>query len=69
MGYPMPPPMYFPGRDIIRYITEMITSGITLSSSTWRALGLPDLVSVLPKILTFHRRSAWEPWPPPWLAA
>jgi hypothetical protein len=67
--YPMPPPMSFPGRDIIRYTMETIPSVSTLSSSTWRALGLPKLVSVHRKILTFHRRSAREPWPPPWLAA
>jgi hypothetical protein len=69
MGYPRPPPMSFLGRDIIRYITETITFGSSFSSSTWRALGLPELVSVLPKIPTFHRRSARGPWPPPWLAA
>jgi hypothetical protein len=69
MGYPKPYPMYFLGRDIIRYIKETITSSSTLSSLTWRALGLLDLVSVLPKIPTFHRRSAREPWPPPWLAS
>jgi hypothetical protein len=69
VGYPMPLPMYFPGRDIIRYNTEMITSISTFPSSTWRALGLPKLGSVLRKIPTFHRRSAREPWPPPWLAA
>jgi hypothetical protein len=65
MGYPIPPPMSFPGRDIIQYITEMITSISPLSSSTWRSVGFPKLVSVLRKILTFHRSPAWEPWPPP----
>jgi hypothetical protein len=65
VGYPMPPPMSFPRRDIIRYNMKMITSIITLSSLTWRDLGLPELVSVLCKILTSHRRSTWEPWPPP----
>jgi hypothetical protein len=69
MGYPMPPPMSFLGRDIIQYIMEMITSGSTFSSLTWRALGPPELVSILPKIPAFHRRSAREPWPPTWLAA
>jgi hypothetical protein len=68
VGYPMPPPMSFPGRDIILYITKTITSVSTLSSSTWRALGLPELVSVLRKILTFHIRSVREPWPPLGLA-
>jgi hypothetical protein len=61
VGYPMP----FLGRDIIQYIIETITSVSTFPSSTWRALGLPKLVSILHKILTFHRRSAREPWPPP----
>jgi hypothetical protein len=55
VGYPMPPPMSFPGRDIIRRNTEMITTVSILSSSTWGALGLPKLVSVLRNILTFHR--------------
>jgi hypothetical protein len=65
VGYPMPSPMSFPGRDTIRYITEMITSIITLSSSTWTDLGLPKLMLFLRKILTFHKRSAQEPWHPP----
>ena len=67
VGYPMPSHMSFLGRDIILYITETITSVSTLSSSTWRALGLPKCVSVLHNILTFHKRSAWDPLPPPWL--
>jgi hypothetical protein len=57
VGYPMPSHMYFLGRYIILYITETITSVSTLSFSTWRALGLPEFVSVLSKILKFHRRS------------
>jgi hypothetical protein len=61
VGYPMPPPMSFPGRDIIRYNTEMITSVSTFPSSTWRDLGLPEIVSILCKIPTFHKRSAREP--------
>jgi hypothetical protein len=65
VGYPMPPPMYFPVRDIIRYITEMISSASTLSSSNWRALVFPKLVSAIRKILTFHGSPAREPWPPP----
>jgi hypothetical protein len=66
VGYPIPSHMSFLGRDIILYITEMITS-IRNLSSTWRALGLPKHVSVLHNTLTFQKRSAWEPWPPPWL--
>jgi hypothetical protein len=65
VGYPIPSPMSFQVRDIIQYIMEMITSTITLSSSNWRALGFTKLVSVIRKILTFHRSSTWEPWPPP----
>jgi hypothetical protein len=68
VGYLMPLPMSFMGRDIIIYITEMITSVITLYSSTWIYLGIPELGLVLHKISTFHRRSAQEPWPPSWLA-
>jgi hypothetical protein len=65
VGYPIPPPMSFLGRYIIRYNMEMITSIRIFPSSTWRDLGLPELVSVLCKTPTFHRRSAREPWPPP----
>jgi hypothetical protein len=68
VGYPMPLPMSFPRRDIIRYNTETITFVITFPSLTSRYLGLPKLGSVLRKILTFHRRSAREPWPLSWLA-
>jgi hypothetical protein len=64
----MPPPMSFPRRDIIRYNTKTITFVKNLTSLNWRALGLPKLMSVLHKILTFHRILVWEPWPPPWLA-
>jgi hypothetical protein len=69
VGYLMPSPIYFPKRDVIRYKTGTITSVITFPSSTWRSLGLPKLGLVLRKIPTFHRRSAWEPWPPPWLSS
>jgi len=69
VGYPITHPMSFPVRDIIRYITETISFTITLSSSTWRDLGFPKLMSAIRKILTFHRSPAREPWPPPWLAA
>jgi hypothetical protein len=65
VGYPMPPPMSFQVRDVIRYIMEKVTSTSTLSSSTWRALGFPKLVSAIRKMLTFHKNPAWEPWPPP----
>jgi hypothetical protein len=61
----MPPPMSFSGRDIIRYTMEMIPFVNDLSSSTWRDLGLPKLMSVLRKIPTFYRSSTREPWPPP----
>jgi hypothetical protein len=65
MGHPIPPPMYFPLRDIIRTITETVSSVSTFSSSTWRALGFPKLLSAIREILTFHRIPRWEPWPPP----
>jgi hypothetical protein len=64
-GHPIPPPMYVPLRDIIRTIIETMYYVITLSSSTWRALGFPKLLSAIRRILTFDRRSGWEPWPPP----
>jgi hypothetical protein len=68
VGYLMPPPMSFPGRDIIQYNKETINFISTVFSLTWRALGIPELVSVLHKIPTFHRTSAQEPWPPPWIS-
>jgi hypothetical protein len=58
VGYLMPPPMYFPVRDIILYITKTISSASALSSSTWRALGFPNLMSSIRKMMTFHRSSA-----------
>jgi hypothetical protein len=54
--YPMPLPMSFPVRDIIRYIIETIYSTSALSSSTCRALSFPKLMSAICKILTFCRR-------------
>jgi hypothetical protein len=65
MGNPIPSPMSFPVRDIIRTITKTIYYVIILSSSTWRALGFPKIFSVICKMLTFCRRPVWEPWPPP----
>jgi hypothetical protein len=65
VGYPMPPPMSFQVRDIIRYIMETVTSASTLSSSNWRALDFPKLVLAICKILTFHIIPARDPWPPP----
>jgi hypothetical protein len=56
MGHPIPPPMSFPLRDIIRTITGTMYSVITFSSSTWRALGFPELLSAIRKVLTFDRR-------------
>jgi hypothetical protein len=64
-GHPIPPPMSVPLREIIRTITETMYSIITLSSSTWRDLGFPKLFSAIHRILTFGRRSRWEPWYPP----
>jgi hypothetical protein len=68
VGYPMPLPMSFLGRDIIRYNMETITFVRTFPSSIWRYLGFPKLLLVLRKIPTFHIRFTQEPWPPPWLA-
>jgi hypothetical protein len=65
MGHPIPPPMSFPLRDIIQTITETVSSIHTFSSSTWKALGFPNLLSAIYEILTFHRRSRQEPLPPP----
>jgi hypothetical protein len=61
LGYPMPPPMSFPIRDIIRYITETITSASALSSYTWKALGFPKITSAIRKMLTLHKILAREP--------
>jgi hypothetical protein len=65
VGYPIPHPMSFQVREIIRYIVEKVTSAITLSSSTWRDFSFPKLVSSIHKMLTFHRSPAWETWHPP----
>jgi hypothetical protein len=65
MGHPIPPPMSFPLRDIIRTITENVSSVITFSSLTCKAFGFPKIFSTIRKVLTFGRRSGWEPWPPP----
>jgi hypothetical protein len=56
-------------RGILRYIVDKVTFASILSSSTWKDLGFPKLVSDLHKLLTFHRSLAWEPWPPPLHAA
>jgi len=63
-GHPIPPPMSIPLRDIIQTIAETMYFVITLSSSTWRDLGFPKILSAIRRILTFDRRSGQEPWPP-----
>jgi hypothetical protein len=65
MGYPIPPPMSFPLRDIIRTIKETVSSVSTFSSLTWKALGFPKLLTAIHKVSTFGRRPGQEPWPPP----
>jgi hypothetical protein len=65
VGYPMPLPMSFQIGDIIRYIMEMVTSASTLSSSTWRSLGFPKIMSDICKMLTFQKIPSREPWPLP----
>jgi hypothetical protein len=52
-------------RGILRYIVDKVTSASILSSSTWKDLGFPKLVSVICELLTFDRSPAREPWPPP----
>jgi hypothetical protein len=52
-------------RSILRYIVDKVTSASILSSSTWKALGLPKLMSTICELLSFDRSPAWEPWPPP----
>jgi hypothetical protein len=47
MGHPIPPPMYFPLRDIIRTITKTVSSVINFSSLTWKALGFPKLLPAI----------------------
>jgi hypothetical protein len=65
MGHPIPPPMYFPLRDIIQTITDIVSSVSTFSSLTWKDLGFPKLFSAIRKVLNFGRRLGQEPWPPP----
>jgi hypothetical protein len=65
VGYQIPSSKPFHIRGVLRYIVEKVTSVIILSSSTWKALGFPKLVSVVRKLLNFHRSPAWETCPPP----
>jgi hypothetical protein len=65
VGYQIPYPMPFQVKGIIQYFFEKVTSASILSSSAWKSLGFPKLVSALRKLLNFHKNPAWEPWPPP----
>jgi hypothetical protein len=63
---PQPPSSTpFQIRGILQYIVDKVTYESILSSSTWKDLGFPKLVSALGKLLTFHRNPAREPWCPP----
>jgi hypothetical protein len=55
VGYQIPSSTPFQIRGVLRYIIEKVTSASILSSSTWKYLGFPKLVSVVHKLLTFHK--------------
>jgi hypothetical protein len=61
----IPSSIPFQIREIIRYLVDKVTYESILSSSTWKSLGFPKIVSVICEILTFDRISAREPWTPP----
>jgi hypothetical protein len=61
VGYQIPSSTPFQIRGVLRYIIEKVTSTSILSSSTWKYLGFPKLVSVVCKLLTFHTGPAREP--------
>jgi hypothetical protein len=54
---------------IYRYIVDEGSYANILSSSAWKVLGSPKLVSATSESLDFDRRPAWEPWPPPLYAS
>ena len=45
-------------RGILRYIVDKVTSASILSSSTWKALGFPKLVSTICELMNFDRSLA-----------
>jgi hypothetical protein len=51
-------------RGILRYIVDKLTSAIIFSSSTWKALGFPKIVSTIFEMLTFDGSPVQELWPP-----
>jgi hypothetical protein len=51
-------------RGIIQCIIDKVTSTSILSSSTWKYLGFPNIVSTLHKLLTFHSDPGGYRWPP-----
>jgi hypothetical protein len=52
-------------RGILRYIVDKVTSASILSSSTWKALGFPKMVSTIYEWMNFNISATQEPWPPP----
>jgi hypothetical protein len=58
---PIPRMVSFDSNDIV----DDGSSARILSSSSWKVLGYPKLVSATYDLLNFDRSPAWEPWPPP----
>jgi hypothetical protein len=54
VGYKNPSSTPLQIRGVLRYIIEKVTYASILSSSTWKGLGFPKLVSFVCKLLTFH---------------
>jgi hypothetical protein len=61
VGYQIPSSTPFQIRRVLRYIIEKVTSAIILSSSTWKDLGFPKILSVVHKLLTFRISTTWDP--------
>jgi hypothetical protein len=51
-------------RGILRYIVDKVTTASILSSSTWKDLGFPKIVSAICELLNFDRSLSRYPWPP-----
>ena len=50
---------------ILQCIVDKLSSSSILSSSTWKVLGSPKIVSTTNVFLDSDRSPAWEHWPPP----
>jgi hypothetical protein len=48
-----------------RCIIDEGSSTSILSSSTWKYLGSPKILSTTSELWDFERSISWEPWPPP----